>query len=238
LGINILVVLEVRYTMRGFADPIRKGYILAEKTPSDRKDPGAKNGTALSLLTSRRSKFDDKWKSWSVCSHLSHPGSLLDYYMGSGSITILLGKCLCQRCHEMIVSKSDLTEVMSDSKHMTDRGFQKDFIEPLIKSNREFVKSRNQVSWNEQSQGYWICCPDVSRESQLEQLYGGCSPLFLFEGYVGCNDCMEVIPSTSTYLQMVLDCEAMTDLQFQQRIIETLYPINRAVLEAVGHYKR
>jgi hypothetical protein len=231
-------VLEAGYTMAGFAGPIRKGHLLSEKNPPCRKGAGAKNGTALRLLPSRRSRLDDRRKSWSVCSHLSHPDSLLDYYMGSGSITILLGKCLCQRCHEMIVSKSDLTEVMSDCEHMTDQGFQKGFIEPLIESNREFIQSRNRVSWDEQSQGYWICCPDVSRESQLEQLYGGCSPLFLFEGYVGCNDCMEVIPSTSTYLQMVLDCEAMTDLQFQQRIIETLYPINRKIVEAVRHYSR
>ena len=177
-------------------------------------------------------------KSWSVCSHLSHPDSLLDYYMGSGSIMILLGKCLCQHCHELIVSKTDLTEVMSDSKHMTDYGFQKNFIEPLIKSNQEFVKSRDQSLCAEQNQGSWICCADASRESQLEQLYRSFSPLFLFEGYVGCNDCMQVIPSTNTYLQMVLGCEAMTDLQFQQRIIEKLYPINRAIVEAVRHYKR
>jgi hypothetical protein len=231
-------VLEADYTMRGFADSIRKGYLLSENNPSGRKGTGEKNRTVLRLLPSKRSRLDDERKSWSVCSHLSHPESLLDYYMGSGSITILLGKCLCQHCHEMIVSKSDLTEVMSDSKHMTDLGFQKGFIEPLIESNREFVQSRNKVSWNEQGQGYWICCPDVSRESQLEQLYRSCSPLFLFEGYVGCNDCMEVIPSTSIFLQMVMDCEALTDLQFQQRIIEKLYPINREIVEAVRHSVR
>ena len=224
--------------MGGFADPIRKRCGLSEKTPSGRTGSGAKNRTALKLLPSRRYRRDDRRKSWSVCSHLSRPEGLLDYYMGSGSITILLGKCLCQHCHEMIVSKSDLTEVMSDSKHMTDQGFQKDFIEPLIKSNQEFIKFRNQVSGTQPGQGSWICCPDVSRDSQLEQLYRSCSPLFLFEGYVGCNDCMEVIPSTSTFLQMVLGCEAMTDLQFQQRIIEKLYPINREIVEAVRHSVR
>lgn len=221
--------------MRGFADPIRKGYFPSEKTPSGRKDPGAKNGTALKILPSMRSRLDDRRKSWSVCSHLSHPDSLLGYYMGSGSITILLGKCLCQYCHEMIVSKNDLTDFMSDSKHMTDQGFQKDFIEPLIRSNQDFLQSRNRAACTAQGQGSWICCPDVSQESELEKLYRGCSPLFLFEGYVGCNDCMEVIPSTSDFLQMILDCEAMTDLQFQQRIIEKLYPINREIVEAVRH---
>ena len=224
--------------MAGFARPLRKGHLLSEKNPSGRIGVGEKNGAALRLLPSMRSRLDDRRKSWSVCSHLYHPERLLDYYIGSGSITILLGKCLCQHCHEMIVSKSDLTEFMSDSKHMTDQGFQKDFIEPLIKSNQEFVNSRNQASCTERDQGSWICCPDVSRESQLEQLYRGCSPLFLYEGYVGCNDCMEVIPSTSTFLQMVLDCEVMTDLQFQQRIIEKLYPINREIVEAVRHSVR
>jgi hypothetical protein len=30
----------------------------------------------------------------------------------------------------------------------------------------------------------------------------------------------------------------MTDDQLQDRVINQLYPINRQVLEAVGHYKR
>jgi hypothetical protein len=39
-------------------------------------------------------------------------------------------------------------------------------------------------------------------------------------------------------VQTLLDCEAMTDEQLQERIITLLYPINHDVLSYVGHYRR
>jgi hypothetical protein len=81
-------------------------------------------------------------------------------------------------------------------------------------------------------------CPHVSKDGQLESLYTGCNPVFFYEGFVTCNDCIEVVPTASLYLQTLLECEAMTDDQLQDRVIDQLYPINRTTMEAVRHYKR
>ena len=141
-------MLEAGYTMGGFADPIRKGYLLSEKTPSGKKSPGAKNGTALRLLPSRRFRLDDRRKSWSVCSHLCHPEGLLDYYMGSGSIMVLLGKCFCHECYEMVLSRRDLEEFMDSCQHMPDLMFQENFIDPPVMKNRPTIMwPLNRPSW-------------------------------------------------------------------------------------------
>jgi hypothetical protein len=231
-------VLEAGYTMGVFADPIRKVYLFSEKTLSGKKGSGAKNGTALRLLPSRRSRLDDERKSWSVCSHLSHPESLLDYYMGSGSIMVLLGKCFCHECYEMVLSRRDLKEFMDSCQHMTDKRFQEDFIDLLFQINRKVFRSKRTITGEYTNEWTWTCCPHVSKEGQLESLYTGCNPIFFYEDFVTCNDCSEVVPTASLYLQTLLECEAMTDDQLQDRVIDQLYPINRGILEAVGHYKR
>jgi hypothetical protein len=233
-----LTVLEAGYTMAGFARPIRKGHLRPETNPSGRKDSGAKNGTVLKLLPSRRSRLDDRRKSWSVCSHLSHPDRLLDYYMGSGSIMVLLGKCFCHECYEMVLSRRDLKEFMASCQHMTDQMFQENFIDPLIQINREVFRTKRKLTGEDTTQWTWIGCPHVSKEGQLESLYTGCDPVFFYEGFVTCNDCIEVVPTASLYLQTLLECEAMTDDQLQDRVIDQLYPINRTTMEAVRHYKR
>lgn len=224
--------------MAGFADPIRKGYLLSENSPSGRKGSRAKNGTALRLLPSRRPRVDDGRKSWSVCSHLSHPECLLDYYMGSGSIMVLLGKCFCHECYEMVLSRRDLKEFMDSCQHMTDRRFQEGFIDPLFQINRKVFRTKRNLTGEDTTPWNWTCCPHVSKEGQLEILYMGCNPIFFYEGFITCNDCNEIVPTASLYLQTLLECEAMTDDQLQDRVIDQLYPINRGVLEAIGHYKR
>jgi hypothetical protein len=233
-----LTVLEAGCTMAGFARPIRKGHLRPEMNPSGRKDSGAKNGTVLKLLPSRRSRLDDRRKSWSVCSHLSHPDRLLDYYMGSGSIMVLLGKCFCHECYEMVLSRRDLKEFMASCQHMTDLMFQENFIDPLIQINREVFRTKRKLTGEDTTQWTWIGCPHISKEGQLESLYTGCDPVFFYEGFVTCNDCIEVVPTASLYLQTLLECEAMTDDQLQDRVIDQLYPINRTTMEAVRHYKR
>jgi hypothetical protein len=231
-------VLEAGYTMAGFARPIRKRRLHSETNLSGRKGSGAKNGTLLRLLPSKRSGLDDGRKSWSVCSHLSHPESLLDYYMGSGSIMVLLGKCFCHECYEMVLSRRDLKEFMDSCQHMTDRKFQEDFIDPLFQINRKVFRAKRNLTGDETPQWAWTCCPHVSKEGQLESLYTGCKPVFFYEGFVACNDCIEAVPTVSLYLQTLLECEAMTDNQLQDKVIDQLYPINRQALESVGHYKR
>jgi hypothetical protein len=231
-------MLEAGYTMGGFVDPIRKADLLSEKTPSGRTGLGAKNGTALSVLPSRRSRLDDRKKSWSVCSHLSHPESLLDYYIGSGSIMVLLGKCFCHNCYEMVLSRRDLKEFMDSCQHITDKRFQEDFIAPLFQINRKIFRTKRNLTGADTSQWTWIGCPHVSKEGQLKSLYTSCTPIFFYEGFVTCNDCVEVVPTVSLYLQTLLECEAMTDDLLQDRVVDQLYPINREIMEAVRHYSR
>jgi len=223
--------------MAGFVRPICKGQLRSETNPSGRKSSGARNDTALRLLPSRRSGLDDGRKSWSVCSHLCHPDSLLDYYMGSGSIMVLLGKCFCHDCYEMVLSRRDLKEFMDSCQHMTDLRFQEDFIDPLLQINRKVFRTKRNLTGEDTTQWTWTCCPHVSMEGQLEILYTNYDPIFFCEGFVTCNDCSEVVPTASLYLQTLLECEAMTDDQLQDRVIDQLYPINREIMEAVRHYK-
>jgi hypothetical protein len=138
----------------------------------------------------------------------------------------------------MVLSRRDLKEFMDSCQHMTDLTFQENFIDPLFQINREVFRTRRDFAGEETTRWTWIGCPHVSKEGQLESLYTGCSPVFFYEGFVTCNDCSEVVPTASLYLQTLLECEAMTDDQLQDKVINQLYPINRQVLEAVGHYKR
>jgi hypothetical protein len=188
-------------------------------------------------FTKDRPTRDDNRQSWSVCPHLSSTERLFDYYMASGSIMILLGKCFCYDCYGMVLFKRDLTEFMDSCEHMTDHGFQKGFIEPLLRINREVFRTRQNYSGEETTRWTWITCSHVSKGRALERLYTKCNPIFFHEGYLTCNDCTEVVPSASLYLQTLLDCEAMTDSQLQGRVIDQLYPINHEALVAVGHYK-
>jgi hypothetical protein len=183
-------------------------------------------------------QLDARRKSWSVCPHLSSPEGLFDHYMASGSIMILLGKCFCQDCCEMLSTRSDLTEFMAACQHMTDAGFQRDFIDILFKINRDVFRTRRDYVSEETTRWTWITCSHVSTEDQLAGLYSACNPIFLHQGFVTCNECKEVLPSASLYVQTLLDCEAMTDEQLQERIITLLYPINHDVLSYVGHYRR
>ena len=120
---------------------------------------------------------------------------------------------------------------------MTDRKFQEDFIASLFQINRKLFRIKSNLTGKNTIHRNWTCCPHVSKEEQLESLYTGCKPVFFCEGFVACNDCIEVVPTTSQYLETLLGCEAVTDDQLQERVIDQLYPINRSVLEAVGHYR-
>ena len=74
---------------------------------------------------------------WSVCPHLSQPDLVYRYYMASGLITIVLGKCFCESCLDMILSRDDLSELIGSSRPMTDRQFQENIIDPLYTINYE-----------------------------------------------------------------------------------------------------
>ena len=181
---------------------------------------------------------DDRRKSWSVCRHLSTFEGLVDYYITGGSIMMLLGKCFCHDCYEKILSRGDLAEFMDSCRHMTDRGFQNGFIEPLYKINREFLRTRKSVVRTESTRRAWLGCAHVADEAELVRIYSNCIPIFLHEGSVACYDCFDPVPSSSIFQPASDGCETMTDGQLQNRVIDRLYPVNRLLLEAVGHYDR
>jgi hypothetical protein len=158
--------------------------------------------------------------------------------MASGSIMLVLGKCFRYDCYGMVLFKRDLAEFMESCQHMTNLRFQEEFIDPLLQINREVFRTRRNYTGEETTRWTWISCPHVSKGERLEGLYTRCNLIFFHAGFVTCNDCTEVASSASLYMQTLLDCEAMTVDQLQERVIDRLYPINREVLESVGHFKR
>jgi hypothetical protein len=226
--------------MGAHVDQTRKPFFLVGNRGTEAAGMGA-TGTLFrkdwSLIEDRPTR-DDNRQSWSVCPHLSSTERLFDYYMASGSIMILLGKCFCYDCFRMVLSKRDLTAFMDSCQHMTDHRFQKDFIHPLFWINREVFKTRRNYAGEEATRWSWVTCSHVSNAGELRGLYSKFNPIFFHEGYVTCNDCTEVVPSASLYLQTLLDCEAMTDDQLQEKVIDQLYPINREVIKAAGHINR
>jgi len=225
--------------MGAHVDQTRKPFFLLENHGAEAARMGV-SGMLFkkdwSFIENRPTR-DDNRQSWSVCPHLSSTERLFDYYMASGSIMLLLGKCFCYDCYGMVLFKRDLAEFMKSCQHMTDQRFQEDFIDPLLQINREVFRTRRSYTGEETTRWTWISCSHVSKSRQLERLYTKCNPIFFHEGFVTCNDCNEVVPSASLYLQTLLDCEAMTDSHLQERVIDHLYPINREVLESVRNYR-
>jgi hypothetical protein len=122
---------------------------------------------------------------------------LFDYYMASGRIMALLGKCFCHECYTMILSKRDLKELMDSCRHLTDKRLQEDFIDPLVQINRRVFKTRRNFTGAEWSRWTWISYSPASKSEQLEEHYTSCNPIFSRDGFVTCNDFSDVVPSAS-----------------------------------------
>ncbi len=75
---------------------------------------------------------------WLICPHLSKPELVFQYYLASGLITVVLGKCFCESCLDRILSGTDLADLIDACRPMTDRIFQENFVSPLIDSNSSF----------------------------------------------------------------------------------------------------
>jgi hypothetical protein len=172
---------------------------------------------------------------WLVCPHLSQPELVYRYYLASGLITIVLGKCFCESCLDKILSKEDLSDSIGLSRLMTDKSFQEDFINPLIDSNFNFIKLSEGCSYFDTTPKTWITCAHTATQSSLKKSYSSGGQLFIFEGFFTCQDCFEKIP-TDSIVDLLYEGESMTDALFQNQIINSLYAINYESLSAVGHF--
>ena len=182
-------------------------------------------------------KKDSKKNTWLVCPHLSQPHLVYRYYMASGLITIVLGKCFCESCLDMILSKDDLSELIGSSRPMTDRQFQENFISPLMDSNYNFTKLLGDKADDLTSPKSWISCSHTITQESLKKLYAAGGQIFIFESFFTCQDCFEKIP-TDSLVDLLYAGASMTDAIFQKNIIDPLYTINFESLNAVGHFKR
>lgn len=203
------------------------------RSESGRRSANVRPTNNVLPFRGKRLAREEQQKAWSVCPHLADPTSLFDYYAGSGSIMLILGKCLCHACNDSILAKKDLTDFMESCNHLTDRGFQEELLLPLLQANKEVFRTRNHLTGSETTDWTWIGCPHISDVDDLQQLYTSCHPIFFQEGFITCDDCLEVVPAASMYLQLLMGCEAMTDAQMQERVFKKLYPINRGIVTAV-----
>jgi hypothetical protein len=173
---------------------------------------------------------------WLVCPHLSQPEFVYQYYLASGLITMVLGKCFCEDCLDRILSNNDLSKLIGSCRPMTDKIFQDNFIAPLIHSNFNFTKLFEQEEDCENPPKTWITCSHTATRRSLKKAYAAGGQLFIFEGFFTCQDCFEKIP-TDSLVDLLYQGETMTDAFFQNRIIDSLYTINYESLDAVGHFE-
>jgi len=173
---------------------------------------------------------------WLVCPHLSQPNLVYRYYMASGLITIVLGKCFCESCLDMILSRDDLSELIGSSRPMTDGQFQENFISPLMDSNYNFTKLLGDTAGYLTFPNTWITCSHTITQDSLKKLYAAGGQIFIFESFFTCQDCFDKIP-TDSLVDLLYAGESMTDAFFQKNIIDPLYTINYESLDAVGHFK-
>jgi hypothetical protein len=139
-------------------------------------------GIPFSYWLMKDQNLNNTKKSWAVCPHLSSLEGLFDYYMASGSIMVLLGKCFCHACYKMVLARRDLNEFMDSCQHMSDKRFQEDFIDPLMQFNRQIFKTKRSFAGDDRSRWTWVGCSHVVKAEQLEGLYTSCNPIFFPRG--------------------------------------------------------
>jgi hypothetical protein len=226
--------------MGAMQDTNEKAYFLSD---AGFKNTGATiNGTPAFLLKSEVSPenyvelgIEAEKSKWLVCPHLLDPHSVYSYYMSSGLITIVMGKCFCETCLDMILNKDDINDFLRSSLPMTDELFQSNIVEPLLDSNYHFTRQAGFVSADEQTPKTWITCSHFSDKSGLLDIYAGGGQIFIFEGYFTCQDCFDKIP-TYSLVDVLYEGKSMTDEHFQKKVIDPLYVINYESLKALGHF--
>jgi hypothetical protein len=172
---------------------------------------------------------------WLVCPHLARPEFVYRYYMASGLITIVLGKCFCETCYDMILMRGYPSELIRSSRPMTDQLFQENFINPLLESNYHFTEPLGHIGDDPETLRTWISCSHLATKAGLQKAYAQSGKIFIFEGYVICQNCFDMIP-TASLIDLIYGGETMSAVHFQERIINTLYEINYDCLAAIGHF--
>jgi hypothetical protein len=176
--------------------------------------------------------LDNSRYTWLVCPHLTGPEKVYEYYMSSGLIIIVLGKCFCEDCLEMILFNSDLSDLVKSSRQMTDRLLQENFVHSLIDSNSNFANKYNYIEEDQNSRKTWICCSHLSTEARLNDVYSNCGQIYIFENHIICQDCFNTIPENSL-IDILYTGEAMTNVLFQETIVNPLYSINYEMLTLI-----
>lgn len=179
-------------------------------------------------------RYSNKY-TWLVCPHLSQPDLVYRYYLASGLITIVLGKCFCEACLDRILANDDLSELIGSSRPMTDNIFQENLIGPLLDSNFNFTRMFEDGTNHNAAPKTWITCAHTATQDALKKAYVTGGQFFAFEGFFTCQDCFEKIP-TDSLVDLLYEGESMTDDYFQNRIIDSLYAINYESLDAGGQY--
>ena len=187
-------------------------------------------GSARNITNRDANKY-----TWSVCSHLSEPDKIIEYYMSSGLIVIAYGKCFCENCLDMIISQDNFSELANSSIAMTDKLFQQNFIDPLIHGNYNLSKSIGHIGVNEESPKTWISCHHLATERGLQKVYSNGGQICIFENYFTCQHCFDNI-ATDSLVDLLYNGTSMTDTIIQEKIIDPLYSINYSNLESLRHY--
>jgi hypothetical protein len=227
--------------MGAMIDTNEKAYFISD---AGLKDCGATiNGTPAFLLKNDpkagnyvKLSIEPERSKWLVCPHLSDPDSVFNYYMSSGLIIIVMGKCFCETCLDMIIIKDDLNDFLDTSTPMTDHLFQEKIINPLMDSNYYFTKQAGYIAEDDQIPQTWVTCSHFSTRSGLLDVYARGGQIFIFEGYFTCQDCFDMIPSYSL-VDVLYEGKSMTDEHFQEQVIDPLYTINYESLKALGHFE-
>ena len=227
--------------MGAMIDTNEKSYFISD---AGLKDVGATiNGTPAFLLKNEpipenyvKLGIEAEKSKWLVCPHLSDPHSVFNYYMSSGLIIIVMGKCFCETCLDMILIKDDITDFLNSSLPMTDQLFQKNIVDPLLDSNYNFTREAGYIAENEKTPKTWVTCSHFSDKSGLLDVYAKGGQIFIFEGYFTCHDCFDKIPSNSL-VDVIYEGKSMTDEHFQEEVINPLYAINYESLKALGHFE-
>jgi hypothetical protein len=179
---------------------------------------------------------DSSTYTWLVCPHLSEADRVYDYFLASGLITIVLGKCFCETCYDNILNTGDLAGLLGSGRPMTDSQFAKNIITPIIASNGSGTRMNGRHATAEtRNTNIWVSCAHLATPAGLRKVYAGGGQIYIFEDYFICQDCFNNIPAESL-VDLVYDGHFMTDGLLYERIIESLYEINYESLHAVGHF--